>query len=188
METKVRRVFVSAGHSNVKTKDRGAIGLSGIVEGDLTVVLRRLVVDELKLLGVYTSIDPDSYVTKDTVAIINSLLDSRDIAIDLHFNWSEFPTSRGTEVIIPFKYSSFEKELGTILSREIALVLGTKDRGAKTEASSFRKHLMFMTPDCENLLIEVCFISNNFDLAIYLCKEKVVAKVIAKCIYDFLTK
>jgi len=182
-----RKIFVSAGHSNVPGKDRGAEGIGGILEGDLTVELRTLVVNELRLLGQTVSVDPDYYVTKDTVAIVNALLNSRDIAIDIHFNAGP-ELARGTEVLIPFAFTPFEKELATKLSEQISAVLATRNRGAKTEADSARKHLMFMTPNCENILIEVCFITNKFDLAVYLSKVHIVSKVIAKCVFDYITK
>ena len=182
-----RNVFLSAGHSNVHGQDMGAEGINGILEGDLTVELRNSVVKELKLLGQYVSTDPDNYVTKNTVAIINALLESKDIAIDIHFNAGP-EIARGTEVLTPFKSTQVERDLAKILSENIAAVLSTRNRGVKTEADSARKHLMFMTPNCENILIEVCFITNKLDVLIYLTKKDVVGKVIAKCIYDFLTK
>lgn len=183
-----RKIFISSGHSNVVGKDEGAIGINGLKEGDLTVDLRRLIVDELKILGQYTITDPDYFVTKDTVTIINALLDSRDIAVDIHFNAFSFPGVRGTEVLVPFKASKFELELATILSENISAVLATTNRGVKTEAQSARGRLIFMTPDCENILIEVCFITNKYDLISYFAKEKTLAKVIAKCLYEYLTK
>ena len=184
----VRKIFISSGHSNVPGKDMGADGLQGLKEGILTVELRNLVVKELKFFNQTAITDSDSFVTKDTVAIINALLDSRDIAIDLHFNAFAAESAKGCEVLIPFKSTQIERDLAQILVDNISAVLATKNRGVKTEADSARKHLMFMTPNCENILIEVCFITNKTDVLMYLTKKDVVAKVIAKCLYDFVTK
>ena len=184
----IRKVLISAGHSNVPGKDMGADGLDGLKEGQMTASLRTAVVNELKLLGQNTLTDPDYFVTKDTVAIVNALLDSKDIAIDLHFNAFAAESAKGCEVLIPFKSSQVERDLAQILVDNISAVLATKNRGVKTEADSARKHLMFMTPNCENILIEVCFITNKADVLMYLTKKDIVAKVIAKCIYDFVTK
>ena len=184
----VRKLLISAGHSNVPGKDMGADGLQDLKEGILTVELRNLVVKELKFFNQTAITDPDSFVTKDTVAIINALLDSRDIAIDLHFNAFAAESAKGCEVLIPFKSTQIERDLAQILVDNISAVLATKNRGVKTEADSARKHLMFMTPNCENILIEVCFITNKTDVLMYLTKKDVVAKVIAKCLYDFVTK
>lgn len=186
MET--RKVFISAGHSNIPGKDMGADGLNNLKEGILTVELRKLVVAELKLLGQYIMTDPDSYVTKDTVSIVNTLVGPRDVAIDIHFNAFAAESAKGTEVLVPFKSSEFERKLAAKLSENISMCLSTKNRGVKTEADSARRHLMFMTPNCENLLIETCFITNKSDVLMYLTKKEILAKIIAKCIFDSLTK
>ena len=183
-----RKVFISAGHSNVPGQDMGADGIDGLKEGNLTVELRDLVVKELAILNQHAITDPNYFVTKDTVAIINALLDSRDIAIDIHFNAVAAESARGCEVLIPFNSSEIERKLAKVLVDNISDVLSTRNRGVKTEADSARKHLMFMTPNCENILIEVCFITNKADVLIYLTKKEVVAKVIAKSVYEFLTK
>lgn len=184
----IRKIFISAGHSNQLGKDMGAIGIDNIEEGSLTSELRKLIVEELRLLGQYSITDPDYLVTKDTVAIINALLDSRDVAIDLHFNAFGNNSVRGTEVLIPFKSTKFEKTLATKLAENISACLLTINRGVKTEADSARGRLIFMTPNCENILIEICFITNKIDVLAYLAKEKILAKIIAKILFDSLTK
>jgi N-acetylmuramoyl-L-alanine amidase len=183
-----RKIFLSAGHSNVPGKDMGADGLNGLKEGVLTVELRDLIVKELGFLNQYVITDPNHFVTKDTVTLINAILDSRDVAIDIHFNAFAAESARGCEVLIPFNSSKVEKELAQILVDNISAVLATKNRGIKTEADSARKHLMFMTPNCENILIEVCFITNKADVLMYVTKKDFVAKVVAKCIFDYITK
>lgn len=180
-------IFVSAGHSNIPGRDMGAIGLNGIKEGDLTAELRKLVVAEFKKLGVIVVKDKDNTVTSETVATINSILDVNDLAVDIHFNAFHRETARGTEVIIPFKSSEFEKTLAAKLSIEIAKVLNTTNRGVITEAQSARGTLLFMRPNCENILIEVCFITNQKDLDSYIINKELVAKTIASVIYNYMT-
>lgn len=183
-----RKIFISAGHSNVPGKDMGADGLDGVKEGNLTVELRNLVIKEFKLLGENVTTDVDSNVTKETVILINGLLSERDIALDIHFNAFARESANGTEVIVPFKSSQFERELAAKLSKEVAICLGNKDRGYITEAQSARGTLIFMRPNCENILLEVCFITNRKDLDSYLSKKNEVAKVIAKTLYEYVTK
>ena len=45
----MRKIFISAGHSNKSGKDQGAQG-NGYIEGQLAVELRNLLVSELKSL------------------------------------------------------------------------------------------------------------------------------------------
>lgn len=183
-----RKLFISAGHGNDPNKDMGAVGIGGIKEGELTVELRNLIVNELHLLNQDVITDIDSNITRETVKIIKATLTSRDIAIDIHFNAFFIESARGSEVLVPFKSSYVERTLAKILVDNIAACLSTKNRGVKTEATSFHKQLLFMTPNCENILIEVCFITNKADMLMYVTKKKVLAKIITRCIYDFLTK
>ena len=180
-------VFVSAGHSNIPGRDMGAVGIGNIKEGDLTAELRKLVVEEFKKLGVVPVKDKDNTVTSETVATINSILDVNDVAIDIHFNAFHRATANGTEVIVPFKSSEFERILAAKLSAEIAKVLNTTNRGVITEAQSARGTLLFMRPNCENILIEVCFITNQKDLDSYNANKQLVAKTIALVVYDYMT-
>jgi N-acetylmuramoyl-L-alanine amidase len=182
-----RKIFISAGHSNVSGRDRGALGVNGTIEGELTVALRKKVVSELNRLGTIPITDSDNTVTRETVAFMTKTLTSRDIAIDIHFNAS-VKSATGTEVLIPFKSSEFERHLGNLLSYNIATVLGIRNRGLKTEADSARGRLIFMTPNCENILIEVCFITNENDMKAYNEKQNQVATIIAKCIISSLNK
>ena len=182
-----RKIFISAGHSNVSGRDRGALGVDGTIEGELTVALRKKVVSELNRLGANPITDIDRNVTRETVTFMIQNLVSRDIAIDIHFNAS-VKSATGTEVLIPFKSSDFEKHLGNLLSYNIATVLGIRNRGLKTEADSARGRLIFMTPNCENILIEVCFITNENDMKLYNEKQNQVATIIAKCIISSLNK
>jgi len=182
-----RKIFISAGHSNVSGRDRGALGVNGTIEGELTVALRKKVVSELNRLGANPITDIDRNVTRETVTFMIRNLVSRDIAIDIHFN-AATKTATGTEVLIPFKSSEFERHLGNLLSYNIATVLGIRNRGLKTEADSARGRLIFMTPNCENILIEVCFITNENDMKAYNEKQNQVATIIAKCIISSLNK
>jgi len=182
-----RKIFISAGHSNVSGRDRGALGVNGTIEGELTVALRKKVVSELNRLGANPITDIDRNVTRETVTFMIRNLVSRDIAIDIHFN-AATKTATGTEVLIPFKSSEFERHLGNLLSYNIATVLGIRNRGLKTEANSARGRLIFMTPNCENILIEVCFITNENDMKAYNEKQNQVATIIAKCIISSLNK
>lgn len=182
-----RKIFISAGHSNVSGRDRGALGVNGTIEGELTVALRKKVVSELNRLGANPITDIDRNVTRETVTFMIRNLVSRDIAIDIHFN-AAAKTATGTEVLIPFKSSEFERHLGNLLSYNIATVLGIRNRGLKTEADSARGRLIFMTPNCENILIEVCFITNENDMKLYNEKQNQVATIIAKCIISSLNK
>lgn len=188
MEDKSIKVFLSAGHSNVTNLDMGAIGVDGVKEGTLTVRLRKKIIAAMREYGHNPLYDKDENVTSRTVKIIKATLSSRDIAIDIHFNASANKNATGTEVLVPFKSTPVERDLANILSSNIATLLGIRNRGVKTEAQSYHGRLMFMTPNCENVLIEVCFITNRSDMEKYYTQEDNLAILIARCIIGFITK
>lgn len=174
-----RRIFISAGHCVVNGKDAGATAMDNQKEGLMTAELRKLVVKELLAFGVFPNVDNDSFVTYETVNIIKDTLEKDDVAVDIHFNAYGNSLVRGTEVLVPFNYSRFELRLAGAIATAVSKVLETKNRGVKTEANSARGTLMFMRPNCENILIEICFITNKEDLDAYNNRKLMVAKVVA---------
>lgn len=184
----IKKVFLSAGHSNVIGVDNGAIGVDGVKEGDLTVCLRKKIIAAMELFDQQPLYDKDENATVSTVKIIKSVLSSKDIAIDFHFNASSKPYVTGTEVLIPFSSTQIERELAYVLSSNIANLLGIQNRGVKTEALSSSGRLMFMRPNCENVLVEICFITNPNDMKAYYNKEDDLAILITRCIIAFITQ
>ena len=90
-------------------------------------------------------------------------------------------------MIIPNVSSSFEKQLAQRIADVINVVTGLKKRGGgvKTEVDTARKSLGWMRPNSENILLEICFIDNKLDMAVYTANEFKLAKEIAKVLYDF---
>lgn len=165
-----RKVYLSAGHSNVKGKDQGAEG-NGYIEGVLAVEFVELLKAALISKGATPVVDKYSNVLADTMSAFKNLVGTKDLAIDIHWN-AATPQATGTEIIIPGRAgvneaSSYEKSLGTSMSSLIADTLSIKNRGVKTEKDTARKTLGWMRIPCENILIEMCFISNKDDMKRY---------------------
>jgi N-acetylmuramoyl-L-alanine amidase len=163
-----RKIFLSAGHGGT---DSGAVG-NGFIERDLTIDLRNHIARELKALGIVPSIDSDRNALSQTLAWLRGKFKSKDILLDLHWNASSNPEAKGSEVIIPDIASQFEKDLA-------------KDRGVKPEALTARKKLGWMRPVAENVLIEVCFISNITDMKLYEANKNNIAKKIASTLNHY---
>lgn len=179
-----RKLFISAGHRSDGTVDTGANAVDNAKEGRLTEELRKLIINKFKTKGVLPYTDGSNTSVSETVKIINAKLHSNDIAIDLHFNWFSNPSVSGTEVLVPFKASSFELDLAARLSKKISEVLNIRNRGVKTEATSAHGRLLFMRANCENVLIEVCFISCFKDLNSYYDNKDKVADVIVNELFN----
>jgi len=180
-----RRIVLSAGHSNVPGKDMGAEG-NGYIEGNLTVELRDLIKEQLNSWGIPVSVDPNSNVTKDTVALFKKWFGANDIVVDIHFNASINPDANGTEVLIPDSPSAFESVLARKLLNAL-VAFNLRSRGVRHEGESARKKLFFFTIPSETVLIEVCFISNGRDMARYVTQKKAIAYSLATVLREVQT-
>lgn len=173
-----RRIAISAGHSNIPGQDMGARG-ELLTEGTEAVILRNLITDRFKERDEVVSVDPDNFVTGKTVALFKQYFGANDILVDIHFNAATNPSATGCEVLVPAVASEFELSLAKDLSNTISKILGIANRGVKTELQSARKKLLWMTIPGENILIEICFISNNDDVKHYITNKEKLAKAIA---------
>jgi N-acetylmuramoyl-L-alanine amidase len=186
----MRKIFISAGHSNKSSRDRGASG-NGFIEGELTVELRNLIVSELNKLGVNPIIDKDDTVLSETINFFKNLTTSNCIVLDLHWN-AATPTATGTETLIPSNPSQFEIDLAEALSKAVNETLGIRLRGnhkgklgVKTEAESHHGRLGWMRLTGENVLMEICFITNISDMNLYQKNKNDLAKKIAEVLFTF---
>jgi len=186
----MRKIFISAGHSNRPGRDRGASG-NGFVEGELTVDLRNLIVSELKKLGVNVIVDKDDSILSESITFFKNLTTNTCIVLDIH--WNAGPaTATGTETLIPAQNTEFERNLAAKLSKVVSDRLGIPMRGrhsglsgVKTEADSHHGRLGWMRLTGENVLMEVCFISNPNDMKSYQDNKLKLAEDIAKVLVDF---
>lgn len=182
----MRPIFISAGHSSKLGRDNGATG-NGYVEGVLAVELRDLIVAEFKRLGVKPIVDDNDSILSQTIAFFKNLTTDCAILFEIHWNAAS-PQATGTEVFIPTIHSKFEKDLATEISKVTASTLSIKNRGVKTEDMSARKTLGWMRLKGENILLEVCFISNPTDIQSYQNNKKELAKKIADVLFKHAQK
>ena len=182
----MRTIFISAGHSSKVGRDNGASG-NGFIEGVLAVEFRDLLVVELKKLGVTPVIDSNDSILVQSIAFFKNLTSEKSILFDIHWN-AATPQATGTEVFIPNTATSFEKELASEITKTTASVLKIKDRGVKTEGMSARKTLGWMRLKGENILSEICFISNKSDMQSYQTNKKELAKKIAEVLFKYAKK
>jgi N-acetylmuramoyl-L-alanine amidase len=186
----MRKIYISAGHSNKQGRDRGAAG-NGFIEGELTVELRNLVSSELKKMGVSPIVDADNSILSETINFFKNLTTNNCIVLDLH--WNAGPkTATGTETLIPAVNTDFERRLAHALSKAVSdrLKIPMRGRhsgfsGVKTEADSHHGRLGWMRLTGENVLMEMCFISNPNDMKSYQENKAALAYDIAKVLFDF---
>jgi len=182
----MKKIFLSAGHSNTKGRDRGASG-NGYIEGELTVELRNLIVIELRKLGITPIVDSDNSIFSETVNFFRNRTTKDCIVVDLHWN-AATPQATGTETLIPAQHTKFERELAQAISEVIGQTLSIPLRGVKgvkTELESHHGRLAWMRLTGENILPEICFITNSRDMSSYQQNKRLLAERIANVLYEF---
>jgi len=189
-----RDIFLSAGHSNVKGKDRGAAG-NGYVEGDLTVEFRDLVfnflTDEFGYCNVVT--DDNRNFTSQTIRLFRNKTKSNSIVVDFHWN-AATPAATGTEVLVPHDSTALENSLALSIAKSIGSILSIPlrgnhrgNKGVKSEMESHHGRLGWMRLTGENVLPEICFITNKSDMEKYQENKVELARAVAKDILSAAT-
>ena len=182
----MRKIYISAGHSSTKGRDMGAVG-NGFIEGVEAAELRNIIFTELKKLGITATIDSDNTILADSIRFFKNLTEKDSIVMDIHFN-AGVPAATGTETLIPFDSSKTEKQLAVDLTKIISETLNIKSRGVKSEADSHHGRLGWMRLTGENVLLEVCFISNTKDMESYRKNRVELGKKIAELLYDYVNQ
>ena len=194
-------LIISSGHTNVTSMDRGASSADGkYVEGVLTVDAKNILVKHIKNAAVREGIDISKFLLVDrddtalaaTMAFLKGRTKETDILIDIHFNAGP-ATAKGTEVLIPAKYTKMELEVADRISDIFGNVLGTPERGAKLhtdgvkdETDSNRGSLGWMRLPGINILIEVEFLSNPTAMKVYDEKKEKCWKLTADYLVGLL--
>jgi N-acetylmuramoyl-L-alanine amidase len=182
------KLFLSPGHSFDPNEDRGASN-GEYVEGVLTKELGDMINVHLQNSPVkdFVVYDADPTTLKEFLSKIKGKVGEKDLVIELHFNSAIKPTATGAESIIPNTYTKIENDVAYKLQEVTADVLGIRARGNKPESVTDRQRLGLMHIQGHNIILEVCFISNNFDMKSYTKNKEVLAKELAEVLEITLT-
>ena len=171
-------IYLLAGHTPGGARpDPGASG-NGLTEARETVRVRDAVTTLLRKKGKTVVNDNDTDRLGTVLAKIPSSY--KDIVCDIHFNAHYKPSATGVEVLVPDEHTHEELLLARRLAAGIANALGIRNRGVKTEADSKRGRLGVMRKQGRNVLIEVCFLTNEDDVAAYQLGFGPLCEVIAR--------
>jgi len=159
--------YISSGHCNTPgpNYDPGAPGINGHWEANETVILRDAVVAEIMKRG-YTDIVQD--LNSESLSQYLKRIKPGDgsVVVELHFNAGPV-SATGTEALIGVDADRHDKAMAAEFASATSLILGIKNRGVKSEADTRHKRLGLMRETGIVTLVEVCFISNANDMAMY---------------------
>lgn len=110
--------------------------------------------------------DKDYWSLAHVVQWLKRQVTQEDIVIDVHFNAFHKPEANGTEVFVPHDSTTKERHIAKKLLDCIVKTLGTKSRGIKPEGASQHARLAMLSQPykAQNVLIEICFITNTGDV------------------------
>lgn len=167
------KLYLTAGHNGPGT------GASGFIdEGAETIALRD---DIVKAIAGRIQVVTDRNTDKLPIVLqwLTRLVSPKDLLVELHFNASANAQGNGTETIVPEKCTSVEQKIALKLNALIVDTIGTNNRGIKTESQTAHGTLgILRQPNCNNILIEVCFVSNKQDALLYrIGRDKLVQKL-----------
>jgi N-acetylmuramoyl-L-alanine amidase len=166
---------VTAGHG---AADPGAVAKTGETENALMTELRDIVAAKLRAAG-HTVRTDGGWRQNLPLPYAMTLVPGSAAAIELHTNAHTNPAATGVEVIsLPS-----QQALARTIARRIAHVLGLPVRGAGgwiDQSQSARGRLGFVRVG--GLVVEVFFLSNPQDLAVYQARKWPVATAIVEAL------
>ncbi|WP_436913601.1 N-acetylmuramoyl-L-alanine amidase [Acinetobacter schindleri] len=168
---------ITAGHSNT---DPGAVN-GKVKEADLVVNFRNAVTYYLREAGIQVKTDGTGS-RNDPLSSAIKLIKGSSVAVEFHMNAAASKQANGVETIALPK----DKKLAQELSAAVATALGSRlrgDNGWIDQSKSARGSLGYI--NAGGLIVELGFISNEDELAVYQARYWIAAKAVAKVLIDY---
>lgn len=175
-------ILVSAGHSNVVPRDPGAVG-NGFTEAVETLKVRDEVAKNLRELGCKNVIEDGSDGVNDPLLKAIWLARKAKVAVEFHFNAGP-PKATGIEVLCKSDKKQLAQKIALSIRDATGLSLRGTEWGWKSDSSGQHHRLGFC--QAGGLIVEVCFISNAYDMSKYTGNFKRMCANIAESIVHFL--
>lgn len=172
-------VTVTAGHSNT---DPGAVN-GKRTEAEIVAEMRNMVVGYLQAAGIVTRTDGTGKTNLPLSTAIQ-LAKGATIALEFHCNASTNASARGVEVLSSTRHKALSQRIAGAVNKVLGIPL-RGDKGWKSEGSGQHSRLGFISK-ADGLIVELFFISNNAELALWDAKKWLVAKEVAGVIVDYI--
>ncbi|MCC5634462.1 N-acetylmuramoyl-L-alanine amidase [Nostoc sp. CHAB 5844] len=162
------RIFISAAHGGKEAGgiDPGAIA-GGTTEAREMILLRDLIVTELRARTFEVLAIPDDLSAADTIAWINSRGRRGDVALEIHADSASSPTVRGASVFYIANNNERKSNGELLLVGLLRRITQLPNRGVKPDTDSGLGRLAFCRQiTLPSLLMQVGFLSSPDDRAL----------------------
>ncbi|MBS9385753.1 MAG: N-acetylmuramoyl-L-alanine amidase [Dolichospermum sp. BR01] len=176
------RIFISAAHGGTEAgkNDPGAIA-GGTTEAKEMILLRDLVVTELRTRNVEVLAVPDDLSAAQTIAWINARANTKDVALEIQANAANSPSVRGASAFYIAKNDQRKQNAEMVLMALLRRVPQLPNRGVKPDTDSGLGNLQFCRQTAIGaLLLQVGFLSSPEDRALLQSRRRDFAIGIAE--------
>lgn len=164
-------ITITAGHN---TRDPGAV--NGLFkEADIAQDMRNMVAHYLRAADITIRTDGEGKGNA-TLSQAVKLIQGSKVAVEFHCNAAANKTAKGVEALAATK----DKVISQKLCAAVASVMGNPlrgDQGWKPENSGQHSRLAYVSNG--GIILELFFISNDDELAVWQAKKWLVAKAVA---------
>ena len=170
-------ITVTAGHSN---KDPGAV--NGLFrEADIAQEMRNMVALYLRQKDIAVKTDGEGKGNLPLPAAIK-LISGSKAAVEFHCNAFPKPTAGGCEALSQPKDRALSQRLCKVVSDVMGIPTRGTDGGWKNEGSGQHSRLGYVRNG--GIILELFFISNPAELAVWQDKKWLVAKAVAEVLAE----
>lgn len=175
------RIFISAAHGGKEAgrTDPGSIA-GGTNEAKEMILLRDLIVTELRARNFEVLAVPDSLSAQQTIAWINSRARQKDVALEIHADAANSPSVRGASIFYIASNDERKSNAELLLVGLLRRVPQLPNRGVKPDSASGLGRLAFCRQTAiASLLMQVGFLTSPDDRALLQTRRRDFALGIA---------
>lgn len=173
------RIFLSAGHGGIESngqRDPGSI-VAGTSEAQEMILLRDLMVAELRSRREEVLSVPDDLSQDGTIGWINSRARTGDLALELHCGAFDNPATRGATAFFISNNNQRKQQAEQLLLALIRRIPQLPSRGALPDTSTGLGRLSFSRDvTMPSIMIEVCYLTNPDDRALLQTRRREFAQ------------
>ncbi|KAF3891200.1 MULTISPECIES: hormogonium tapered terminus morphoprotein TftA [Nostocales] len=176
------RIFLSAAHGGKEASgiDPGSIA-GGTNEAKEMILLRDLIVSELRARNIEILVVPDDLSAQQTITWINSRARQKDVALEIHCDAASNPSVRGASVFYITNNEDRKSHAELLLVGLLRRVPQLPNRGVKSDATSGMGNLTFCRQtSVPSLLMQVGFLSSPEDRTLLQTRRRDFAVGIAE--------